>query len=560
MVAITRVNPYVKRELGHWDGVAAYATAISRSACGVTKTGEPVDYGVDIKEVYGKVTGATLATIQAAVTAVGSAVVAFQLTPEEWTIDDNYTVPSNVVLVLPPGCLVNVDSGKTLTINGPIITGHYQIFSGSGAIAGLARVSEKLTEWWGSAWDGITDDTASLAAAFALGGKFLLPPATTIFSTLTIPGDTTLIGCGKEKTIFSTATTGDAITLDGHRIHLQDVKITQSGSVQGNGIVANNKYWFSTERIIVDGFEYNLYISKSLYHSHKDSRFVNGDWGAYYWGASGSWNTDWYNNQNVFNNCQCNGNTNTGFYHKGVGLTAIAVDASSNTTGFHLLGEDSTKKANGSVLIAPYSESTDSIFKFDDIYANIVGGFAQGGAVGTPASAILTLDESRVIVDGLRTQDYWTNSWVLTNNSELFHQDPVNAAGATVSVDATSSAMDNTGQATDSYTGTLTGCTTSPTGTIKYTKIGNVITLSFAAINATSNSTAATITGMPSAIRPTTQKSVFLRTTDNGVNADATCTIQTDGTIVLYPDHSGGNFTASGTKGIDGCTATYLIA
>lgn len=111
-----------------------------------------------------------------------------------------------------------------------------------------------------------------------------------------------------------------------------------------------------------------------------------------------------------------------------------------------------------------------------------------------------------------------------------------------------------------SFTATLTGCTTSPTGTVNYAKIGNVVTLSFAAsITGTSNTTVATITGLPTAVRPASQHVLNARVLDNGAAAITLVRIETDGTITLFSNMGGWNFTASGTKGIGQDDITYLL-
>lgn len=109
---------------------------------------------------------------------------------------------------------------------------------------------------------------------------------------------------------------------------------------------------------------------------------------------------------------------------------------------------------------------------------------------------------------------------------------------------------------TGSFTGTLTGCTTSPTGTIKYSVNGDVVTLEIPAITGTSNTTSATITGMPSSLYPSTTQWPLCITTDSGTNAISRMLVQTDGTLLLNYVLSSG-FTAAGTKGIQDCTITY---
>lgn len=107
-----------------------------------------------------------------------------------------------------------------------------------------------------------------------------------------------------------------------------------------------------------------------------------------------------------------------------------------------------------------------------------------------------------------------------------------------------------------SFTGTLTGCTTSPTGTISYTLNEDLVTLEFPGISGTSNTTAATITGMPAECVPTDVQACIGITTDNGANTISRINISAGGTITLYNGTSA-TFTGSGTKGVAACTITY---
>ena len=123
-----------------------------------------------------------------------------------------------------------------------------------------------------------------------------------------------------------------------------------------------------------------------------------------------------------------------------------------------------------------------------------------------------------------------------------------------------------------SFTGTLTGCTTSPTATIEYTKeklpTGNYrITLfcADASLTGTSNTTAMTITGMPAAIQSATKLArINTYVQDNGSQVPGMITVTgASSTITFWMTSSDiygtANFTASGTKGIpQGWNVTYL--
>jgi hypothetical protein len=110
------------------------------------------------------------------------------------------------------------------------------------------------------------------------------------------------------------------------------------------------------------------------------------------------------------------------------------------------------------------------------------------------------------------------------------------------------------------YTGTLTGCTTSPTTTLRYNKSDNVITLYIPDLTATSNSTSASITGMPSNIKPARQQICVVRAVNNGTYSFGLGIVsEVDGSISLAIDALGNGFTASGTKGIAKTTVTYSL-
>lgn len=109
-----------------------------------------------------------------------------------------------------------------------------------------------------------------------------------------------------------------------------------------------------------------------------------------------------------------------------------------------------------------------------------------------------------------------------------------------------------------SFTATLTGCTTSPTGTVEYSIAGDVVTLYIPVITGTSNTTAATLTGFPAEIRPISARSLLGTTSDNSTSVISRMSLGTDGTLTLLNGVSA-TFTGSGTKGINGTTFSYKL-
>lgn len=116
------------------------------------------------------------------------------------------------------------------------------------------------------------------------------------------------------------------------------------------------------------------------------------------------------------------------------------------------------------------------------------------------------------------------------------------------------------GQDSGSFTGTLTGCTTSPTTTVYWIRQGNIVTLDVQGIVGTSNTTSASLTGMPSSLYPARTQIIPGRYQDNSVDAIGLWVITTSGVIDLYNAAGSSTFfTASGGKGILTCTVTYRL-
>ena len=117
--------------------------------------------------------------------------------------------------------------------------------------------------------------------------------------------------------------------------------------------------------------------------------------------------------------------------------------------------------------------------------------------------------------------------------------------------------------ASGSFTGTLTGCTTSPTGTVNYVRNGRMVLLAIPYMIGTSNTTSMTLTGMPVAIRPEFDQIVHGPfANDNGVvvSQKVDAYIANAGTITLFKGGSPTGWTSSGTKGISGASIIiYMI-
>lgn len=86
-----------------------------------------------------------------------------------WSVTTNTTIPTNVTLDIKRGAILTVATTKTLTINGFVQAGKYQIFSlvGTGALSfGYGSVHEIYPEWFGAVADGTTNCTTAVQNAF----------------------------------------------------------------------------------------------------------------------------------------------------------------------------------------------------------------------------------------------------------------------------------------------------------------------------------------------------------------------------------------------------------
>lgn len=139
--------------------------------------------------------------------------------------------------------------------------------------------------------------------------------------------------------------------------------------------------------------------------------------------------------------------------------------------------------------------------------------------------------------------------------------DTCRTLGGTIDPDALATVVINsvTG-AGASYTGTLTGGTTSPTATVYYRKLWDVVTVDVPAFTATSNATTKTITGMPAQIRPATAKrGLYIASDNGGASVAGLFELGTNGVLTLYATVAGGAWTASGTFLSDKFQFTYTM-
>ena len=240
-----------ENDLKHYDGVTD--TFNRPTSTGGSYTLRKIGTEVDVIMAYGGGSSFTRASIDSAIDAIGSAVRCIVLRPGTWVIDDDLTIPSNISLHIVPGALLEISSGKTLTIAGNIYAGIGQIFSGSGTVS-FSSATTVYPEWWGATGDGTTDDDDAIQAALGSGARNICFTAQTyIFSSTISPDDnqrlfsnhgSTLEVDGSESTTFALLTisgkehvTVDGLTLDGNQT------TRKTGAAVGGAFIQSGSRW-----------------------------------------------------------------------------------------------------------------------------------------------------------------------------------------------------------------------------------------------------------------------------------------------------------------------------
>ena len=158
---------------------------------------------VDVKAFSSK--ELTSSTINAAILEISKNERTLLLSPGDWSITTDLTVPSNINLRIERGAKLIVSSGVTVTIKGGFEAplAHVITLIGTGKVdLNTAKIQEIYPQWFGAQGDGTTDDTIAIQAAIDSGAKTIFFPASTYLCNINIKGTIVLKGEGINSTIL----------------------------------------------------------------------------------------------------------------------------------------------------------------------------------------------------------------------------------------------------------------------------------------------------------------------------------------------------------------------
>lgn len=552
---------------------------LATSACGspppATVTSDIVTKGpwVDSRAL------ATLADADAYALAHGKTL----LIASQYTITSPTTIYSHTQII-PGGLITTADSGSlafapgaTLDIN----DGSYQVFAGTMAITGL--------EW--ATPDMFGDSVGSVQSAIdaiQTGGKLTILKTITS-NPITIDKNLSVIGAQKGLNFVATDavrirladnSTGALLTIGVHcrGISIKDLALdgNKAGQTVANNIIyyapdatSNHEVEGALEHLkIINASGTGIYISSnrngqrlydvSVYGSAYDGIYLGSSdnlvSGGFIGGNDGNGIViaNWTNN--ITNNDIWDNVNGVVLSNNSAKYISIVDNHFDRNTGSSIYADNSTSNPSQISIIGntfhhnyPSATQPTILLAADNVTAigNKFGPMDDGSAVQSSYSIYVP----NTITAGTHT--IFGNAH--NANADLYGV--INYRGVGVPSGFVSSLNENS-----TFTATGTGFTTSPTGTAIYSRFDKMVMIFLPTITGTSNATTFTLTGIPASLIPSSDRTVFVRTVDNGGAVTVSlAVIKNDGSISIFKNVSAAAFTASGTKTLYNCMINYQM-
>ena len=176
------------------------------------------------------------------------------------TISENTTVTGRVISP-EYGAIITIASSKTLTINSNFTTGAYQVFAGTGSVAGL---KEARPEWFGNNTTDYSDAINKADASLSDGGILQFSAKTYPCAGITISSKHHWRGAGKNATILHLKTGANA-----------DLLKSSTFDTLTGGNTLGGDYSFSISDLTIDGNKANNTAGSGVKIYGYDFKIIN---------------------------------------------------------------------------------------------------------------------------------------------------------------------------------------------------------------------------------------------------------------------------------------------
>lgn len=165
---------------------------------------------------------------------------------------NNLTIPTNIELKPVNGAIITVNSGKTLTINGPFSAPLSQVFNGSGTVTfGAGSIQEVSAEWFSN---------VQAAATAAAGGTLNISASHDVTSTIVFPPAMKCHG------------TGVLVA----KLNAPVIEMKTNSTIEDISINAFAGYTSATGIALIGGHDISTLVDSSLVRNVKVNSLKNG--------------------------------------------------------------------------------------------------------------------------------------------------------------------------------------------------------------------------------------------------------------------------------------------